>query len=132
MSRSGARGAAPIRGATFLPTEIETPNYSPEKLTGPSVSVSAARDVQGALQLALVNLDTRRKAAVTVRVSGADAQGSRLNGAVGRVLTAAAMDAHDTPDEPERVTPVKLGTRRSGGALVLTLPPMSVSLVKLQ
>ncbi len=117
----------PFQGATFLPTEVATPNYSLGKYTVPAVSVSAARDSQGALQLALVNLDPKREAVVTARVTGADPKTAQ-----GRVVTAKTMDAHNTPDQPEVVAPVKIAARRSGGALVLTLPPMSVSVVKLQ
>jgi alpha-L-arabinofuranosidase len=117
----------PFQGATHLPAEIETPNYSLGTYTVPAVSVSAARDTQGSLQLALVNLHPKQEAVVTTRVRGASARE-----AAGRTLTARAMDAHNTPDQPEVVTPTKMAARRSGDALVLTLPPMSVSVVKLR
>ena len=37
----------PFQGATFLPTEITTPDYTLGEYTVPAVSVSAARDTEG-------------------------------------------------------------------------------------
>jgi alpha-N-arabinofuranosidase len=74
-----------------------------------------------------VNLDPNREAVVTTTVNGAKA-----GGAVGRVLTAKTMDARNTPDVPEAIVPVKISASRKGDALVLRLPPKSVSVVRLQ
>lgn len=116
----------PFQGATFLPTEVQTPNYSLGSDTVPAVSVTAARDTAGKLQVALVNLDPRREAVVTADVTGAP-----VKGASGRVLTANAMDAHNTVEAPEAVKPTAFSARRSGGKLVLRLPPKSVAVVAL-
>jgi alpha-N-arabinofuranosidase len=117
----------PFQGATSLSTEIATPNYSLGDKTVPMVSVSAARDTQGKLQLALVNTDPHREAVVTAGVTGAD-----VKVAQGRTLSAKTMDAHNTVASPENVHPVKFAGERKGGKIVLRLPPMSVSVVSLQ
>jgi alpha-N-arabinofuranosidase len=91
------------------------------------VSVTAARDTEGKLQLALVNLDPNREAVVATAVSGA-----QVKSAAGRVLTAKAMDAHNTVDAPEVVKPTPISAKRSGDKLTLRLPPKSVTVVKLQ
>jgi alpha-N-arabinofuranosidase len=117
----------PFQGATFLPTEIDTPRYQLDKANVPAVSVSAARDTHGTLQLALVNLDPNRAAAVTVTIAGA-----AVKVASGRVLTAKTMDAHNTVDAPEVVRPVALVAKRAGDKLTLRLPPKSVSVLALQ
>jgi alpha-N-arabinofuranosidase len=117
----------PFQGATFLPTEIETPQYQLDKVNVPAVSVSAARDTQGTLQLALVNLDPNRAALITVTIAGA-----AVRGASGRVLTAKTMDAHNTVDAPNMVQPVALVAKRSADKLTLRLPPKSVSVLALQ
>ena len=59
-------------------------------------------------------------------------QGGKASSAQGRVLTAKAMDAHNTVDQPEQVHPVKISGKRDGAALVIRLPPMSVSVLRLQ
>jgi alpha-N-arabinofuranosidase len=115
----------PFQGATTLPAEITTPNYSLGESSVPAVSVSAARDAQGKLVYALVNLDPKREALVTTRVNG-----GILGKATGRVLTARKMDAHNTPAEPEVVAPVKISATQSKDATVLRLPPMSLTVVR--
>jgi alpha-N-arabinofuranosidase len=74
-----------------------------------------------------VNLDPKREAVVRANVSGAE-----VRGAAGRVLTAAAMDAHNTVQAPDAVKPAAIKGRREGGSIVLRLPPKSVSVVQLQ
>ncbi len=117
----------PFQGATHLPTEISTPNYSAAGIDVPAVSVSAARDKDGKLQYALVNLDPNREAVVTTKISGATAATAQ-----GRVLTAKTMDARNTVQTPEVIYPVKIAGEKKGGALVLRLPPKSVSVLRLQ
>ena len=117
----------PFQGATFLPTEITTPNYSLGGNTVPAVSVTAARDSEGKLVYALVNLDPNREALVTTRVNGATA-----TGALGRVLTSKTMDAHNTPDTPEVIAPVKISATRAKDGIVLRLPAKSLTVVRVQ
>ena len=117
----------PFQGATYLPTEINAPSYALEQTSVPAVTVTAARDTSGRLQLGLVNLDPKREAVVTTTVSGAD-----IKGAAGRVLTAKSMDAHNTFDQPNAVKPAPINARRSGDKIVLRLPPKSVTVVELR
>ncbi len=117
----------PFQGATWLPTEIQTPEYKLDKYTVPSVSVSAARDTQGNLQLALVNLDPNREAVVRVSV-----QGDKATSATGRVLTARTMDAHNTVDAPNVVAPVKISGKKDGQGVSLRLPAKSLTVVSLK
>jgi alpha-N-arabinofuranosidase len=117
----------PFQGATYLPTDISAPDYKLGEVAVPSVTVSAARDKDGKLQLALVNTDPHKEAVVTTKLTGASATSAQ-----GRVLTAKTMDARNTVDAPEAIYPVKISAERKGSALVLRLPPMSVSVVKLQ
>jgi alpha-N-arabinofuranosidase len=117
----------PFQGATHLPTDIVSPDYRQGQESVPSVSVSAARDTSGALQLALVNLDPRREAMVTAKLAGATATRAQ-----GRVLTAKAMDARNTVEAPEAIYPVKISAERKGDALLIRLPPKSVSVLRLQ
>ena len=117
----------PFQGATFLPTEIQAPKYALDNVSVPSVSVTAARDTAGKLQVGLVNLDPKREATVTLGTSGAEAKS-----AAGRVLTAKAMDAHNTFDAPEAVKPAPISAKRSGGKLVVKLPPKSVAVLELR
>jgi alpha-N-arabinofuranosidase len=93
----------------------------------PAVTVSAARDTRGTIHLALVNADPHRRATVSVSLAGATA-----SDADGRVLTAAAMDAHNTFDRPEAVSPAPFEGGHEGEALRFDLPPKAVAVVALR
>ena len=117
----------PFQGATYLPAEVQTPQYTLDQVNVPAVSVTAARDTSGKLQLGLVNLDPKREAVVTTSVTGA-----QVSAASGRVLTAKTTDAHNTVDAPEAVKPASISAKKSGGKLVLRLPPKSVTVIELR
>jgi alpha-N-arabinofuranosidase len=103
------------------------PLYTHEDVAIPAVSASAARGKDGRLYLALVNTDPHEQANVTVAVGGASARG-----ATGSVLTAAAMDAHNTFAAPAAVAPSPFEAKASDGRLVLHLPAKSVVVVAVQ
>jgi len=112
-----------FQDATSIPHEIETGRYAMGELGVPAVTASAARGADGKLYLALANLDPRNPAAVSVRLEGAEA-----GRAVGQVLTAEAMDAHNTFEDPDAVQPAAF----EAGLGSIGLPPKSVVVVELK
>ncbi|MEJ0060415.1 MAG: alpha-L-arabinofuranosidase C-terminal domain-containing protein [Terricaulis sp.] len=58
--------------------------------------------------------------------------GAAYQSATGRVLTAGAMDAHNTFDAPNAVTPTAISGQREGDNLVLRAPPKSIVVVAVQ
>ena len=112
----------PFQGATSLPTDLKTPKYTYGKSSVPQVSVSAARVENGDIDVALVNLDPDHPAQISATIDGA-----RPQQVSGTILTASAMDARNTFDDPNAVHPVAFdGAKIVGGRLVLTLPAKSV------
>jgi len=92
------------------------------------VSGSASRDKDGKIHISLTNLDPNRSWTVNGEVSGA-----HVSRASGRMLTAAAMNARNTFDQPTAVQPAPFtGVRISGDRITLDLPPKSVVVVELQ
>ncbi len=119
---------APFQDATSLPVDFDkSPEYEFEDYSVPSVSASAARGEDGKLYLALTNLDPNRAASVTTRVDGAD-----ITRAKGRVLTATAMDAHNTFNNPNVVKPEPFEAQQKNGKLQFILPPKSVVVVAVE
>jgi alpha-N-arabinofuranosidase len=57
--------------------------------------------------------------------------GASAKSATGRVLTAKAMDAHNTFDQPDAVKPAPFKATRKGDELRVELPPKSVVVVTL-
>ena len=116
--------------AVLLPMTLEgtEPRYELEGQSIPAVSGSASRDKEGRIHVTLTNLDPNRGRAVSGEITGA--QVSRVSG---RVLTAAAMNAHNTFDQPAAVQPAPFtGARLSGEKITVDLPPKSVVLLELQ
>ncbi|WP_149196158.1 alpha-N-arabinofuranosidase [Luteimonas suaedae] len=118
----------PFQDATHLPLEIQAPNYEHADYSVPAVHGSAVRGKDGHVYVALTNLDANRGAAVSVGLQGHDA--TRVSG---RILTAPAIDSHNTFDQPETVEPADFdGARVDGGQLTVDLPAKSVVMLQLQ
>ena len=118
----------PFQDATSLPMEIKTGTYKYGKWSVPQVSASAARAKNGSIVIGLANLDPHNAAVVSAVIAGASA--GQVNG---EVLTAEAMDAHNTFDNPSLIHPVAFdGAKISGNRLSVTLPAKSVVVLTLQ
>lgn len=114
----------PFQGAMPLKATVRGPRYAAGGQQLPAVDVSAARGADGRLYLALVNLDPNRAARVATDIAA--------RGARGRVLTSAAMDAHNSFDAPARIAPAPFAGQVSGGRLNFLLPAKSVSVVAVE
>jgi alpha-N-arabinofuranosidase len=115
------------QGATFLPVDVTTENATLGTESLPAVSASASRDAQGRVHVSLVNLDPKLAATVEARI-----EGPALRSVSGRVLTAPAMDAHNTFAAPDRVQPTAFtGASLQGPVLKVALPPRSVVVLAL-
>ena len=118
----------PFQDATSLPVALKgNANYSLGKTSVPEVSASAARGKDGKVYLALVNTNPNKAVDVTVNVAGAKAGTAR-----GQVLTADAMDAHNTFAAPQAVKPVPFEAQASNGKLSMKLPAKSVVVVAVE
>jgi len=115
----------PFQDSTFVPAEFaDLPEYSLGEVSVPRVSASAAMTKDGQLVLALVNLDPHQATQVTASLDGFDG-----SSASGQVLTAKAMDAHNSFDAPHALEPAKVEARVRKGKLTLDLPAKSVTVV---
>jgi alpha-N-arabinofuranosidase len=112
----------PFRGATPLKAALQAPRWHEGDVELPSVDASVARAADGSTVLALVNLDPQRPARVQTNLSGV---------ARGRVLTAAAMDAHNTFAQPNALVPAPYSAGTGGAPLTLDLPPKAIVVVSI-
>lgn len=114
----------PFQGAISLPLAIEAPAYGALR----AVDGSAARDADGRIHVALVNIDPHRPVDVSVALERGQAR--RVSG---QVLTAPTMDAHNSFDAPDMVRPTRFdGARLSDGWLTARLPAMSLVVLTLE
>jgi alpha-L-arabinofuranosidase len=118
----------PFQDATALPVSLDhVPQYRSGSINIPMVSASAARGKDGRLYLSLVNTHPTDAIAVSVGVAGTVARG-----ASGSLLTATAMDAHNTFSSTNAVAPVPFHIRAEMGRLVMTLPAKAVVVTAIQ
>ena len=118
----------PFQDAVSLPITIQTGTYEYDKWSVPQVSASAARAADGAVVVGLANLDPHKPASVSAVIAGVQVKAGK-----GEVLTADAMDAHNTFENPNAIHPVIFdGAKIEGNKLNLVLPAKSVVVLKLQ
>ncbi|WBY09540.1 alpha-L-arabinofuranosidase C-terminal domain-containing protein [Sphingomonas sp. 7/4-4] len=113
----------PFQGATPYPADVKGPTYEKAGFKLPMVDVSAARGADGKLYLSLTNTDPNKAARVTTNLSG---------NARGRILTAPAIDTHNTFDQPNTIQPAVYSARSSGGKLTFDLPAKSIVVVAVE
>jgi alpha-N-arabinofuranosidase len=118
----------PFQDATALPLDLKTGTYKYGKWSVPQVSASAAKTKDGAIVIGLANLDPHQSADISAMIAGLKGGAVR-----GEIITAEAMDAHNTFDHPDAVHPVAFdGARLANGKLSLSLPPKSVVVLTIQ
>ena len=130
----------PFQDALSLPVRLDhNPSYSLGGIAIPAVSASAARARDGKLYLSLVNTDPKDAVAVAVGIAGAAAKAATAataksgpQAASGAVLTAGAMDAHNSAASPAAVAPAPFTARSEQGKLLLTLKAMSVTVLAIE
>jgi alpha-N-arabinofuranosidase len=114
--------------ATLLPADLTCADYRFGQEKIPALNVSASRDRSGKIHVTLCNLDPNAPAELSCELKGA-----RPKGISGRVLTAAAIQAHNTFESPEAVKPAQFqGSKLTADGLTATLPAKSVVVLELE
>jgi alpha-N-arabinofuranosidase len=116
------------QGGTFLPVELQSPDYAFGQEKIPMLSASATRAAGGsAVHFSLANTSPAQAVTLTVKLAGLAPKS-----VAGRVLTAAAIDAHNTFAAMDAVQPVAFqGATLKGDTLEIKLPAKSVVVLAL-
>jgi alpha-N-arabinofuranosidase len=118
----------PFKEATHLPLEISAPDYQHGAYKVPAVHAAAAKDSRGKVYVALSNLDPKNAAKLTVKVTGVQARS-----VVGQILTANAITAINTFEQPDAVRPTGFsGAKLKGDRLSVELPSKAVVMLTLE
>jgi alpha-L-arabinofuranosidase len=114
--------------ATWLPLQLNTPDYVLGDARVPAINVSASRDKSGVVHISLVNLDPAKKITLTAALSNITWQSVE-----GQQLTSPNYTDHNTFDKPNTIVPQKFtGAKKLGNDLVVELPAKSVVLLTLK
>jgi alpha-N-arabinofuranosidase len=117
------------QGGTFLPVELQSPDYVVGQEKIPMVSASATRAAKGpAVHLSLANTSPAQNLTLTVKLTGVAAKN-----VAGRILTGPAIDTHNTFAAPDTLKPAPFtGATLRGGSLEVALPAKSVVVLTLE
>ena len=117
------------QGGTFLPVELQSPDYVLGQEKIPMVSASATRAADGsAIHLSLANTSPTQAVTLSVKLAGFTPKS-----VTGRVLTATAMNAHNTFEAPNAVQPAAFGGATvKGDTLEVKLPAKAVVVLALK
>lgn len=117
----------PFQGATAVPVRFDAGSYQRAGVSVQRVDVMAARDPAGRLWLSMVNLDPTRPAHLEAALPGVAARTVS-----GEVLTGAAVDSHNSFEQPREVEPHTIAGRMAGGRVSVDLPPKSVAVLEVR
>ena len=117
------------QGGTYLPIELTAPDYTFGQKKIPMVSASATRAAdKSAVHVSFVNTSPSQPVTVVAKLTGASP-----SAVTGRLLTAAAMNAHNTFAAPDTVKPTAFsGASLERGSLAVTLPAKAVVILTLK
>ena len=114
--------------ATLLPSDLQSEDYIFGGKAVPEVSASASRDQTGKIHVTLCNLNPNQSAEVPCELPGAKVQ--KISG---RILTAPEMNAHNTFEQPDNVTPAEFNAFKvTENGFVTTLPAKSVVVLEVE
>ncbi len=114
--------------ATLLPINLVTVDYVFGENKLPALNASASKDKSGKIHVSICNLDPNKSNKIECELRGVE-----VKKASGRVLTAPAMNSHNTFDSPNVVKPeIFKDVSLSGGKLIATLPAKSVVVLEIE
>lgn len=116
----------PFQDATYLPvTYDEQATYARGDYRVPAVSATAARGTDGKLYASVANLDPHEAVELTLAVIG-----GAVRNPSAELLTAEAMNSHNTFAAPETVRPTPFrGLESNRSTLTLTLPAKAIVMI---
>jgi alpha-N-arabinofuranosidase len=117
----------PFQDAKFIPVNIDAGTYKYGDVALPRVDAIAARAKDGKIWLALTNIDPNTAVDIAPNLAGGS-----VTSATGEVLTAPQVDSINTFEQPDAVTPKPVSAQMQDGALLLHLPPKSITVVQLE
>lgn len=113
--------------ATRLPLQLMSPDYQHGDRAISALSVSASRNEAGDVHVSIVNANPNESMKLNCQLPGVSA-----SSVSGQILTAEALDAHNTFEAPEQVKPADFdGASLTGDKLTVNMPAKSVVVLKL-
>lgn len=118
----------PHRDATALPIVLDRGTFGYEDETIPAVSATASINDEGRIHISITNIDPNEGRVIEVDLKGKKI--SKVKSAL--ILTSGEMNAHNTFDEPDFLSPQKFnGAKVRNGRLFVELPAKALVTIEL-
>lgn len=116
------------QGAQLLSVAFENTEYEREGQKIPQLSVSSSVDGEGKIHISVCNLNPAQAVEI-----GADIRGAEVKSAVGKILTADEINAHNTFEGGERVSICPFESCRiTQNRLICAIPSKSVVVLEIE
>ena len=113
--------------ATYLDFALDGGEYRFGDESLPAVTATASRNSEGRVHITLTNLDPNSARTIEIEVNG-----ENVTGVSGRILSAGEINAHNTFEQPDTVSPAEFtGASVSDGNLTVELPAKSLVVLEL-
>lgn len=114
--------------ATLLPADLQCGDYEFEGDEIPALNVSVSRDRSGKIHISVCNLNPNEVEKLSCEIRGAKVTSIR-----GSILTAPAINSHNTFGDPELVKPAVFSEiSLNGNGFEVTLPAKSVVVLEIE
>lgn len=117
----------PFQDAKLLPVSFDKGIYQAGNIVLPRLDAIAAKGKDGKIYVAVTNIDPNNTASVDLSLDGHD-----IISAHGETLFSHALDAVNTFESPQNVSPKTMDVRFSGNSLSITVQPQSLTVLSIE
>lgn len=117
----------PFQDATRLPVSFDAGKYQVDSIALPRVDVIAARSKDGKIYVAITNIDANNELSIELPFDG-----NLIVSANGETLYASSIDAINTFEQPDNVSPKPITPEISGSNVSVTVQPQSLTVLSIE
>ncbi|HLN22200.1 MAG TPA: alpha-L-arabinofuranosidase C-terminal domain-containing protein [Bacteroidales bacterium] len=114
----------PFQDATRIPVSFDAGSFTVDSINLPRVDAVAAKGKDGNIYIAITNLDPDNAVSIDLPV-----EGITVAGVSGETLYAPAIDAINTFEKPDNVSPKAVDVSLNGNSIPVKLQPQSLTVL---
>jgi alpha-L-arabinofuranosidase len=116
----------PFQDAIRLPINFDAGTYKVDSINLPRLDAIAAKGKDGNIYVAITNIDTKNTASIELPFDG-----YTIESVTGETLYATSIDAVNTFDNPDNVSPKAINPTLSGSNVSVTVQPESLTVLSI-
>lgn len=116
----------PFQDAVWLPINFNAGSFKADSISIPRLDAIAAKGKDGNIYVAITNIDPNNTASIELPFDGYS-----IESVNGETMYASSIDAINTFENPENVSPKAVSTTISGGNVSVTVQPQSLTVLSI-